>query len=450
MAKNYVGVNLDFSGWEIIKARVEVLTAGNPQGGNPNNYDFNSANGATCYNIAGRRVGMLGQYNDNLYYYGVVSTIPTTVYGWEKLATISEVERLIGDINTEIGDIEDDLADKADTNKLSLIDDTTNKQIKIAYNGTAITGQLGFDYTKFVRDSFLKSVELVIATEQNPITIGGTTYRNGERFLKFVFKTIDRSDATSGQINVPGAGGTDATITNAQVAGTVPDEETVYINISDLVDIYTEGNGIAITRVTTAPNSSTVSIKVDVNSSGTPVDIGNVEDIPVTAAGDATFIETTSNGLKTSDKLADILISHASDILALQNAGLQDENNAKLKTYFTNITSVKYRASVNPGTVVIDLWHTLGYDDYARDASVTYITGKEFHLYNNTNDLGPIDVNVTHSSRTSGSTTIPTAVVTWNVADIVTLPDGTIVDTTAANNLYVKGGVSYAAYTPAQ
>ena len=127
-------------------------------------------------------------------------------------------------------------------------------------NGNVITDS-GFDASEFVKDGFLKKVEIVEATTASPITYKGVEYKDGTKFIEFVWNT-DIDPDTEGEQN------------------------KVYIRVDEIGKIY-EGDGTSIE----ISSENKISVKA---VSGEKV---NLNEIPVGGTPLADIL--TANGINT-------------------------------------------------------------------------------------------------------------------------------------------------------
>lgn len=114
--------------------------------------------------------------------------------------------------------------------KITAADDTRGGFIKydegrkevILYNKEGGTELSSFDASAFVKDGMLKSATLTEkASADNPLTINGVTYTNGEQFIEFKWN-IDMDDQTEGT------------------------QDTMYVRVDDLGKTYSGSNSIEI------------------------------------------------------------------------------------------------------------------------------------------------------------------------------------------------------------
>jgi hypothetical protein len=385
MAKNYVGVNLDFNGWEILKARTEEIPV--------NEITSTQA-------IAWRKKGMLGHVSlENPLH----QEDPATFYfydgeKWKPIATVDFVNQTVSDVTSDLTDLERAvntietviLPAKADTNSLSLRDNTTNKTLQLIYTtlspepgGDPVVTVLGsIDYTKFVKDSFLEFVEIVTPDPEHTLIIDGHTYDSGT-FIHMVFKVVEQ----------PGS--------------TIVTTQDVYINVSDLMDEYQAGNGIEISPVYNAedgaPNVRIVSAKLDKTQSGTTT-VAGISNIPTNAAGGANFLSLGANGLTTSSDLVSVLTSLYGSINSLVNQTVKYDSIVSGTPQCQEFPKRLYSLGGYAETEITPPHESVGGTDIN-------IVGHCFHIFNGSDvDLGEIAVNVVMTNRTR-------VTITWNHDD---------------------------------
>lgn len=130
--------------------------------------------------------------------------------------------------------------------KISEADDTRGGFIKydegrkevILYNKEGGKELSSFDASAFVKDGMLKSATLTEKTSvDNPITINGVTYTNGEQFIEFKWN-IDMDDQTEGT------------------------QDIMYVRVDDLAKTYSGSNSIEINNTTNVISVKEVDAKI--------------------------------------------------------------------------------------------------------------------------------------------------------------------------------------------
>lgn len=106
---------------------------------------------------------------------------------------------------------------------LSLAYDSTNHEIQLLGIGNAEVATL--DATPFIKDGMLDSASLITGTQANTET-SSSNYTAANTYLKLVFNTVKETAAGSA----------------------APAHETIYLDVTDLIDVYTAGTGLTLSN----------------------------------------------------------------------------------------------------------------------------------------------------------------------------------------------------------